>query len=195
MVPFIDVSKWQGAIDVRQVAETQRGVIARATVADQTLDPMFAANVAAVRASGRLWFGAYHNLVNASVMAQVGRFVNVLSDWKGIIPMVDSEQGASFAQLAQFVEAIKVELGVRPLVYLPRWYWLSLPDRGSLPSTWTWVHSHYASTPGPLIPPLMSLNGHVWQYSQTGRVSGINAAVDLNTYYGNEEDLLQLAVQ
>lgn len=196
MIEFIDVSKWQGGIDWKAVAQTSiKGVITRAIDAEQSVDPTLLINLKWARATGFLWTGAYHNLVDGSISAQVGRFVNAIPDWRGVIPMVDSEQGASFRQLEQFAAAIKVELGVYPLIYLPRWYWESLPDRGPIHPEWTWVHSRYASEPGPLIPPLSSLNGHVWQYSSTGRVPGVTGNVDLNRYYGPEEVLLQLAAQ
>jgi lysozyme len=196
LTKFIDVSRWQGEIDFNAVSKAgYAGVIARAIDQAQEVDPFLLRNLERARGTGKLWTGAYHNLINASVELQVDRFVSAVPDWRGVIPMVDSEQGASFKQLAAFVEAIKVELGVRPLVYLPRWYWLQLADKAPLPSTWTWVHSRYADDPGPLIPPLTSLKGHVWQHSDKGVVPGINASVDLNRYYGPEEEFLQLAVQ
>jgi lysozyme len=196
---FLDVSKWQGPIDWTKVADHQidglplRGAIVRAVDGAQQVDPKLAANLAAIRETGRMWAGAYHNLINAPIGEQVDHFLGTVSDWKGIIPMVDSEQGASFTQLTQFVEAISGELGVLPLVYLPRWYWLTLDDRQPLFAEWTWVHSRYAATPGPLIPPRTSLQ--VWQYTDMALVAGIPSRVDVNRFYGNEEDLLQLAVQ
>jgi GH25 family lysozyme M1 (1,4-beta-N-acetylmuramidase) len=201
MLTFLDVSKWQESINWQLVADHQiegqyiRGAIARATVADQTIDPMLRANLDGIQATGRLWPGAYHNLINDSVTAQVGRFVAAIPDWKGIIPMVDCEQGATWVQLHHFINLIEVELGVRPLVYLPRWYWEGMQGAEPLPPEWTWVHSDFPPWGTPLIPPLTSLEGHVWQYTSSGVVPGINARVDLNRYYGNEEVLLRLAVQ
>jgi GH25 family lysozyme M1 (1,4-beta-N-acetylmuramidase) len=201
MLTFLDASKYQGSIDWMKVANHQiegqyiRGVIIRATVADQSIDPMLRVNLEGARGTGRLWTGAYHNLINASVSEQFARFRVTVPDWRGVIPMVDSEQGASFRQLENFMALAHSEWGKYPLVYLPRWYWNGLVDRKPLPPEWAWVHSRYAVDPGPLIPPHTSLEGHAWQYSNKGVVSGISASVDLNRYYGEEETLLRLAVQ
>jgi GH25 family lysozyme M1 (1,4-beta-N-acetylmuramidase) len=201
VLTFIDVSKYQGAIAWSQVANFQlegqyvRGAIIRAIVKDQTVDPLLQSNLNGVRETGRLWAGAYHNLINDSVTMQFARFSNAIPDWRGVIPMVASEKDASFRQLEEFMSLAYLEWGVYPLVYLPRWYWLTLNDRGPLHAEWIWVHSHYAADAGLLIPPLTSLDGHAWQYTNIGKVAGITTDVDLNRYYGNEEELLRLAVQ
>lgn len=201
MLTFLDVSKWQGSVNWQSVANHQvegqyvRGVITRAVDAAQVIDPTLRANLDGIRATGRLWAGAYHNLINSSVSTQFARFVNAVPDWRGLVPMVDSEQGASFRQLEQFMELAKLEWGVYPLVYLPRWYWEQIPDKKLLPTDWLWVHSDYPPYGTPLIPPHTSLQGHAWQYTNKGSVAGIASAVDLNRFYGSEEVLLRKAVK
>lgn len=203
---FLDVSQHQGDTplpDYVKVADAGYvGVIARAVDSNQRVDPELLDNLSRARGTGRLWTGAYHNLIRASVTQQFGTFQRAVPEWRGVIPMVDSEQGASFAQLEQFMGIAAVEFGrtragkIKCLVYLPRWYWVTLTDRKPLPEDWVWVHSRYDVEPGPLIPPLTSLEGHVWQFTNKGQVPGITEnTVDLNRYYGDEATLLQLAVQ
>lgn len=206
MIEFIDVSKWQGDTpqsDFEKVADAgYKGVIARAVDSEQKTDPELLDNLTRARATGRLWTGAYHNLVDGLIGPQFDRFVAAVPEWRGVIPMVDSEQGASFAQLKSFMAHAKAEWGlsntgkIKCLVYLPRWYWDSLADREPLPREWVWVHSDFPPHGTPLIPPHTSLDGLVWQYTNKGVVPGITEnVVDLNRYYGPEAKLLQLAVQ
>jgi GH25 family lysozyme M1 (1,4-beta-N-acetylmuramidase) len=202
MLTFLDVSMYQGPIDWQAVANHQiegqyvRGAIVRAVDRYQKVDTFLRTNLEGARSTGRLWTGAYHDLINDSVTMQFARFRDAVPDWRGVIPMVDSEYGATFSQLVEFTELAKLEWGKYPLVYLPRWYWLTLKDREPLHPGWTWVHSHYAPNPDLLIPPLTSLEGHAWQYTSKGVVPGITQnVVDLNRFYGDEASLLQLAVQ
>jgi lysozyme len=205
---FLDVSKHQGTIDWRKVADTQiegqyvRGAIIRAIDASGVVDPFLSRNLREARDTGRLWTGAYHNLVNGSVTGQFRQFRTVVPEWRGVVPMVDSEQGASFAQLQQFMELARLQWGTTPtgkikcLVYLPKWYWGSLPDRKPLPSDWVWVHSDYPPYGTPFIPPVKTIHGHVWQYTNKGVVPGITEnTVDLNRAYMDEASFLQLVVQ
>jgi lysozyme len=194
--PGIDVSRYQGTIDWAAVAASpQRFAVARATIGDAYTDPRFTANWQGAKDNGLL-VSAYHVIKPAiAAAAQIDRFFTSLGGRRSDLPLVmdvelaDNQSAADItACIADCLLLVEQRDGRKPLIYTARWFWN--PDNVEPRPEWAqfdvWVASYTAA---PVLPASWN-SWRIWQYSSTGNVPGINAAVDLNWFNGSYEDLL-----
>ena len=202
-VPGIDVSKWQGDVDWSDVASTPvRFVIMRATIGNtpttaRSVDPKYLEYLAGATVNG-LVVGAYHR-------ANVGRadndakneanfFVNnaqiAASD---VLPVLDIEErhALTVTELQDWVRTwvrrVYARTGVRPMIYTSPNFWAV--NMGG--TTWfadhgypLWIAHWGVSSP---TVPADNWAGHgwtFWQWTSTGRVSGIAPNVDRDRFNG-----------
>jgi GH25 family lysozyme M1 (1,4-beta-N-acetylmuramidase) len=198
-VPGIDVSRWQGQMNWREVAAAGfRYAFIRATIGDAYTDPRFYANWDGAREAGLL-VSAYHVIApKVSGAAQMAAFFDVLDDRISDLPLVldvEREDGVSATGITRCVKECLYEVEGRenrkPIIYTARWFW----NRLVLPSPeWSaydlWVASY---TSEPLLPRDWQ-TWRFWQYSETGRVPGSGSrSTDLNWFAGSYDDLLAYA--
>jgi len=202
----VDVSKWQGAIDWQRVNRNAATfVFVRVSDGLHDLDPYFADNFRGVSQAGLVrgvyqFFRARHDPIEqADLMLQwldeAGGFA--ASDIPPALA-IETLDGQSVDLLRARARAwllhVKQALGVVPLVYtnidfaerlsghladFPLWlaHWKS-PDHGACPAqasgytTWTF-----------------------WQYTDGGDVTGIEGAVDLNFFNGDEQQLREFVAR
>ncbi|GAA3410333.1 glycoside hydrolase family 25 protein [Paenibacillus hodogayensis] len=197
--PGIDVSKWQGEIDWQAVRrDVIRFAQIKATEGTSLVDARLVQNAEGARDAG-IPIGFYHfaHLSNDPVheaehyLAQVKRWVPEL--WH----VLDLEQGSldgrpfTKAQVSAWARAwlenVQAATGQVPMLYTGASFAKTYmePDLAVYP---LWV-AHYG-TDKPMGNPVWS-EWTLFQYSETGRVDGINGHVDLNEYAGNIEDRLQ----
>jgi lysozyme len=190
----IDVSYYQGTIDWAKVAASGRAfAIARIGDGADFIDPKFATNYAANKQRGLIrgsyqFFRAGDDPVKQAeiVLAHIG----MLADGD-LPPVIDIEvlDGQSAATLIsrarKWLEIVEAGIGRPPIVYTSPGFWSTLgnPDFSRYP---LWVAHWGVSCP--------SLPGNwkawkFWQHSESGTVSGISGAVDLDKFDG---DLAQL---
>jgi lysozyme len=185
----IDVSYYQGEISWPRVKRA--GVeFAFIRVADGTeiIDPMFEANWGAAQNAG-IPRGAYQYFrADQSPTDQADVLIAMLrSHGKGELPpVIDVEDtaGLPLATVAQnaraWIERVRTELKVEPIVYTNPGMWVT---RGApeIASQTLWL-AHY-TTGCPEIPsPWKSWK--FWQYTDNGRVDGIDGVVDLDVLDG-----------
>jgi lysozyme len=202
-VAGIDVSHWQGAIDWNQVAATDvRFAYMKATQDSEFVDTRFARNWSEARRVGLLR-GAYHYLDPAyDGRAQAEHFVATVRSaggWQAgdLPPMVDVEttSGMSAAtvrsRLQAFLEYVEGQVGKRPILYTGSYFW----DDNGLGSGFTgyplWT-AHYTANSCPLVPDAWSA-WKIWQYTSSGRVTGIAGNVDRDRFNGTYAELQQWA--
>ncbi len=197
-VPGIDVSMWQGDVDWTAVGSTPtRFVIMRATRGNTYDDPRYAEYLAEASANG-LVVGAYHR---AKVGIGVGdakdeadHFVEVAQNAAGdVLPALDIEEhnGLTVAQLTDWVRTwlarVYSRTGVRAMIYSSPHFWRTyLGD-----TTWFADHGYplwiaHWNVPSPMTP-AGDWGGHgwtFWQWTSTGRVSGIGPNVDRDRFNG-----------
>jgi lysozyme len=182
----IDVSRHQGPIDWALVAtEDVRFAYLKATEGRDFTDTRFEANWANAKAAG-IARGAYHFFTFCSPGgAQADHFLRVAPPEPGaLIPVADVEfvgnckgygsLAAVRAQLARFLERVERAWGVPPILYVTpdshRRVLAGQFDRYSL-----WIRSVLTQ------PPLDAFGGWlIWQFSETGSISGVSGSVDLN---------------
>lgn len=188
--PGVDVSKWQGTIDFAKVAKTQKFVIAR--VSDGTyIDKLFATYWPAIKANGMVR-GAYQYFEPATdAITQADILLNMMGPMEdGMLPPtldVEATGGLTPAKVEagvqQWVDYVQAKLGVKPMIYTGNWFWdpsVNSSKQSNLP---LW-ESYYCNNCCPKIP-LPWTTWAIWQYSDSGTVSGISGACDMNEWNGD----------
>jgi lysozyme len=197
-VPGIDVSMWQGDVDWTAVASTPtRFVIMRATRGNTYDDPRYAEYLAEASANG-LVVGAYHRakvgLGAGDAKAEADHFVDVARNDAGdVLPALDIEEhnGLTVSQLTDWVRTwlarVYSRTGVRAMIYSSPHFWRTyLGD-----TMWFADHGYplwiaHWNVPSP-VTPAGDWGGHgwtFWQWTSTGRVSGIGPNVDRDRFNG-----------
>ena len=193
----IDVSHFQKQIDWEQV---QRGGIAfafiKATEGSTLADFLFARNWSEAKVAGVLR-GAYHFFrPQVNPLAQAQFFLRRLKSDPGELPPVldvevltgDTTPGMIIQAAHQWMETVEAELGKKPILYTGSAFWRStLKNSNAFLDHPLWV-AHYTLRPNPQVPKPWQ-QWTFWQFSQQGRMAGIEGNVDLDVFNGTAADL------
>ena len=210
-VPGIDVSYWNAGIDWPKVRATgQRYVFTKATEGDYYSDTTFDNNWFGAKSAGLLR-GAYHFYrCNVDAKKQADYFINYvksMNDDGELPPVLDLETNDG-QKKEKIIPAVKIWLDrveaafeKRPIIYSGQYFLQDyLSEAGGGPPKWAkdyplWLAQYpnnYVDGSKPFLPRGW-FNWTFWQYSERGRLNGINANVDLNVFNGSLEDLYQFA--
>jgi lysozyme len=210
-VPGIDVSYWNAGIDWPKVrASGQRFVFAKATEGDFYADPSFDDNWRGAKSAGLLR-GAYHFFrCNTDPKKQANKFIDYvksMNDVGELPPVLDLETNDGqtrekiIARVKTWIDVVEEELNRKPIIY-SRAYFLQdyFSEAGGGPPMWArdyplWLAQYpnvYVEGSEPTLPRGW-FQWMFWQYSQTGRVNGINSKVDLDVFNGSLADLYRFA--
>ena len=91
-----------------------------------------------------------------------------------------------------WLEAVEQALGRKPLIYTGSSFWsrtIGGSDRFSSYDLWV---AQYTARPAPTVPKGFG-SYRFWQFTQTGKIDGINGNVDLNRFNGSLDELQALA--
>jgi len=210
-VPGIDVSYWDSGIDWPKVRATgQRYMFAKATEGDFYADPTFATNWSGAKSAGLLR-GAYHFFrCNVDPKKQANKFIEYVKSVKddGELPPVLDLESNDGQKKEKIIPAVKTWLdlveqafGEKPIIYSGQFFLQDyLSEAGGGPPAWAkdyplWLAQYpntYVEGSQPFLPRGW-FKWTFWQYSEKGRVNGINANVDLNLFNGSLEDLYKFA--
>jgi GH25 family lysozyme M1 (1,4-beta-N-acetylmuramidase) len=210
-VPGIDVSYWDAGIDWPKVRATgQRFVFVKATEGDFHSDQTFGANWAGAKSAGLLR-GAYHFFrCNVDAKKQATRYVNYVkseNDDGELPPVLDieSNDGQKKDKIIEraklWLDLVEAAFGKKPIIYSGQYFLQDyFSEAGGGPPVWAkdyplWLAQYpnnYAEGSQPFLPRGW-FKWTFWQYSEKGRVNGINANVDLNVFNGTLEELYQFA--
>lgn len=178
----IDVSHYQNRINWKEVARSGEVdyVYVKATEGEKLVDDTYRLNLNGARKAG-LKVGVYHFYrPTADVRLQFQNFSSTVSHRDlDLIPIVDVEHRgkeplAKFQnKLKRFVDMVERHYGVKPIIYTSRDFYnkyLSGPFTG---------YKYMIARYHPEVPELCDNAAFVmWQYTATGRVSGIQGNVD-----------------
>lgn len=188
----IDISRYQGAIDWKQVGKRQDGkttihfAFIKATEGGGHVDPQFRRNWEAAAKQG-IRRGAYHYFLPAvDPAAQARHFISRVQLHAGDLPPVldvEETRGVPAATLrnriARWLESVEKHYGVRPILYTyVDFYEQTLGDRFDAYPLWV---AHYLQPHQPRI----RRDWAFWQFSEKARISGIRGVVDLNAFQGD----------
>ncbi|KAF6576447.1 glycoside hydrolase family 25 protein [Paenibacillus polymyxa] len=197
----IDVSRYQGTIDWKRVrADGKSFAFIKASQGQRYVDPTFITNAKGIKAAGLL-LGAYHFVdatnVNAA-KAEARHFAEVLEQVGGVkvldLPAVmdyENNPGSlSSAAIHEIALAFLTEFervsGSKPMVYTGNAF--ATHFKVPLGSYKLWIARYSTRVPNDTTPWKL---WDFWQYSDSGRVEGIQGPVDLNVYAGTEAELRQ----
>lgn len=189
----IDVSHHQGRIDWERVGASGdvRFVFVKATEGTTHVDRRFRSNWRGAHDQG-LRVGAYHYLsLCRTGAAQAQHFVKTVPVVQGMLPpVVDIEpdarcnRGSRLASMGtavkEWVDVVEAHYGVRPIVYTSSSFQRThLAREGIASSLWLAAYSR---------PPRHG-DWAFWQYTDRGRVPGIDGPVDGNVFGGSHAAL------
>jgi len=183
----IDVSKHQGKIDWQQLTanHTVRFAFIKATEGSDWEDPQFKRNIREAKKAGLL-VGAYHFFsVHSPARTQFEWFrKHVGKEDIDFRPMLDVERRADWSKQAiqdsveVFMRMCEAHYGVRPILYsYQRFFnaWLAPEFNDEI----LWIANYNDHVP--YVYPKGGVNGSaMWQYTDSGRLTGISNRVDMN---------------
>ncbi|MEC0233086.1 glycoside hydrolase family 25 protein [Paenibacillus kribbensis] len=197
----IDVSRYQGTIDWKRVrADGKSFAFIKASQGQRYVDPTFITNAKGVRAAGIL-LGAYHFVDATSVnaaKAEARHFAEVLDqvggaktlDFPAVMDYENNPGGLGSAAIHEVALAFLTEFeqvsGRKPMVYTGNAF--AAHFKAPLGSYKLWIARYSTRVPGDTT---AWKSWDFWQYSDSGRVDGIQGPVDLNVYAGTEAELRQ----
>ncbi|GIO66765.1 glycoside hydrolase family 25 protein [Paenibacillus cookii] len=196
----IDVSHWQGVIDWKRVRSAGYSfAFLKATEGPKLVDDRFRVNSQGARSAGLLT-GAYHFTRarnEADVNAELEHFVQTVESAGGLssfkLPLaldVETKEGGTRANITaivrEWVTRFKLRTGRTLMIYTyPDFIDTSLDGTlGNVPLWYAYYNSGVPADKGGWT------SWEFIQYTNKGRVPGINGDVDLNEYKGSEADLM-----
>lgn len=196
MLKFIDISNWQGGMDLPSVLPSIDGIIAKATEGTGYVDPYCDGFVSDAKTAGKLW-GFYHFAGNGDATSEANFFMDNCSGYFGEgIPVLDWEGNQSVSWVNEFVNAVHSRTGVWPIIYANPWRF----NQGGVDSDCArWVAS-YPAVVSPTFDqaaeweaPYADGNVVAWQFCSDGRLSGYSGNLDCNLFYGDSAAWLAYA--
>ena len=196
-----DVSHHQKDIEWKKISpQKYRFVYLKATEGGDFKDRKFQENWLKAREQGFL-VGAYHFYrLCRDGQIQAQNFIDSVPNKVDALPPVidleyDSKCIDTFSKEQLLVEiqimhdALHRHYGKQPIFYVSKSFY-NIVLAGHFSHVPLWVREYKG------LPELKDQpQWHFWQYSQSGRISGIKTAVDLNAFYGNEQDWQQFLQQ
>ena len=192
--PGIDVSYHQDKIHWPRVRKAGiRFAFIRVSDGTTVEDPRFDENWAGAK-QAHVLRGAYQFFrPEQSATAQADLLIAALArDGGELAPVIDVEAtgGKSPAQIAAaikvWVERVRSRLGVEPMIYTSPEFWRDRVGGADFANQPLWL-AHYTAE-CPRVPAPWNA-WTFWQYSKTGRVSGIQGDVDLDVFAGTIDEL------
>lgn len=194
----VDVSRWQKEINWSLVKEADVSfAFVKATQGDFRLDPYFARNWEETKRMG-IKRGAYHFFKPEDpVEGQIEIFKRTVTLEPGDLPPVldveVTEPRMTGQELRQniriWLEEITQYYGVKPIIYTSQNYyrrWL----QGHFPEYHFWIARY-----SPMQPDIHHTDSwKFWQFTDSGSIPGIEAAVDINFFTGDLALLSQLCM-
>ena len=188
MLSFLDTSNWQGGYNPALTGAD--AVIVKATEGADFVDPYCDSIVQQAVASGMPW-GFYHFAGTCGAFEEASHFVhNCQGYFRKGIPVLDWEGSQSVGWVNAFVECVHDKTGVWPWIYANPW---RFNQGGVNQNCARWVAS-YPDVASPAWSqakgwdcPAADGNVVAWQFCSDGVVNGIAGNVDLDLFYGTEE--------
>lgn len=192
----LDVSDFQPGVDWTKVrAAGYSFAIAKATQGTGNTQATFAGNLAGIRGAGMV-AGAYHFLEwDQDPVLQARHFLTVYTPKSGDLPPTldceacDVDSATAIAHVSAFIAEVEKHLnGRRCLLYMSYSFAQDHLAGGSgFSGHPLWVAGYSSAAAAPV--PAAWSKATIWQWSDTGGVSGIAGNVDLDRFVGSIADL------
>ena len=188
MMRFIDISNWQGGIDLPALLPNIDGVVCKATEGATFVDPYCDGWVQQCINAGKPW-GFYHFAGSGDAIEEATHFIqNTINYFEHGIPVLDWEGNQSVDWVNEFVAEVYSSTHVWPWIYGNPWRF----NQGVEPNCARWV-AEYPAVSSPSFEQAENwecsdTDGNVvaWQFCSDGRVNGYNGNLDCSLFYGTE---------
>lgn len=188
MLNFLDTSNWQGWYNPALTGAD--AVIVKATEGADFVDPYCDSIIQQCKSAGLPW-GFYHFAGDGDAISEAAFFLENCRNYFGKgIPVLDWEGDQGVDWVNGFVEHIHDKTGVWAWIYANPW---RFNQGGVNPNCARWVAS-YPDVASPAWSqargwdcPTADGNVVAWQFCSDGAVNGVAGNVDLDLFYGTEE--------
>jgi len=205
MIPGIDVSHWQHDINWSEVKRSgvQFAFIKATEFPDRKttlfVSPKMRENINGAGGNGIHW-GAYHFFrTHIDPILQAQAFCETVGYFPSMPPVCDLEAAGSKGErlnlkVRLFLDEVERITHRKPIIYTSGGFWRSyMAYEKSAHTDWArqyslWIAQYTNMWPSPLYP---WAGWEFWQYSNKGRIPGIQTDVDLNWFNGSMKDLEQ----
>ena len=196
MLRFIDISNWQGDINLPALLPNVDGVVCKATEGATFVDPYCDEWVQRCINAGKPW-GFYHFAGCGDAIEEATHFIqNTINYFEHGIPVLDWEGNQSVDWVNEFAAEVYSSTHVWPWIYANPW---RFHQGGVEPNCARWV-AEYPAVSSPSFEQAESWNcpeakGNVvaWQFCSDGRVSGYNGNIDCSLFYGTDKQWMAYA--
>jgi len=174
------------------------------------VNPYFASDAREVKAAG-MYLGTYHYARPtvsasgdryASAESQARFYLSTIGGYAGaghLPPALDFEDTGSglgagdLVNWAQrFLDTVQQLTGRVPIVYAANWYWSQYMNSTTQFAQYPLWVAHYTAAAAPMM--FGGWNSWVfWQYTDSGRISGVQANIDMNRFHSDTAALARLA--
>ncbi len=192
----IDCASYQGNVNWGSVKSSGRVFgFEKATEGTTYTNPYFAYNWSHMKSAGIIR-GAYHyGHPGTSATSQADYFVNTVKPVSGDLQMmldIETTDGKSPSQVWSWIQAfiarIKYRTGRPGIIYTGYYFWRDSVGNPTNNLNCPLFLAAYTCNPAPYVPPAWPYFTF-WQYSDTGRVSGVSGNVDLDCFNGSMSGL------
>lgn len=198
MIQGVDVSKYQGEIDWRDVKKSGMDFAIIRTTLRRTdgilaTDPKAISNIQGAKNAG-IYTGSYHycrSQNTTQAIEEAKYFLSIIKPYQLEYPVVLDLEDNSIANLGKsslteiarvFLETVQ-DAGYYSMLYCNKYWLTSLLDMESLKAYDVWLAQY----------PTATYKGSygMWQYSATGTVKGIPTDVDMNYAYQDYAEIIK----
>lgn len=195
----LDVSLYQGDIDWQKLTEKQKidFVFIRATAGNNRLDSKFEYNWEQAKKHNVLR-GAYHYYrPNENSREQAEKFIsNVIIEKGDLPPVLDIEEYSKVQTirslkngLLNWLNIVEEHYGVTPILYTYNRFYLNLFANDSRFDKYpVWIAWYNVKRN----PDEIMDKWYFWQFTDKGKVEGVNGYIDINIFNGTKDELLRL---
>ncbi len=205
MIPGIDVSRWQREIDWREVKRSgvKFAFIKATEFPDKTtsllVDQQLEKNIKGAIENSIYW-GAYHYFrTHIDPVVQAKIFCGTVGPFISLPPVIELEFARTRGErlnykVKLFLDEVESITGRRPIIYTSSGFWRSyMCYEKQAHADWAreyplWAAQYTSLWPTALYP---WAGWDFWQYSDKGRIPGIETGVGMNWFNGSENDLVQ----
>ncbi len=198
----IDVSHYQGNIEWERVGEFENGVkisfvIMRAAVGQDEEDRQFATNWLRAKERGIIR-GAYHYYrPDENSIKQADNFISIVKLEKGDLPPVLDIEAIPNVQsvkslkkgLKKWLNKVEKHFGIKPIIYTADSYYKDFLNDTEFRAYTFWI-ANFNKIKQPV-----HKKWKIWQFTETGKVEGINHPVDFNVFKGSIAELRKMTMK
>ena len=200
MITGIDISEKNGPINLDKGVENDINfAYIKASEALNSADSCFRNNMSEAREKGLL-VGAYHWLHPRLHVGQQARFfIDIVGNFIGMLPPVVclNTHRAPIDQIEmnikKFIEILEKSTGVKPVIFTSIAYW----EKYLSTAEWAGNYPLWLDLPGGNLPPQIFpwAGWTFWQYTYQASLPGVPAAIGLNLFNGNKEELEKMVIE